>query len=105
MSKTTLQLFEQYLVPFLAVVFIIGMSLYGDNSFAAPENMVQELRGMADASTSINKTACYIIGTISAVVGIAMAVYKQSFMTFAASTGITYADFKGPSLITAAMLI
>jgi len=82
-----------------SLVFIIG------ESFAAPDNIVQELKGMAEASTNINKTACYIIGTISAIVGIAMAVYKQSFMTFAASTGITYAAFKGPSLITAALLI
>jgi hypothetical protein len=94
-----------YLWSTLSVISFVGLSLYGSESFAAPDGMLRELQGLTDMSVSANKTVSWIAGGAALSLGSIWALVKQNIMVFGSAVLIAVAAFKGSALVTAACLI
>ena len=89
----------------LSLMSLLLLSLYANDSFAAPTGMLTELKGLTDMSESANKTISWIAGGAALSLGSIWALVKQNILVFGSAVLIAVAAFKGSALVTATCLI
>ncbi len=97
---------RDYLVPTLAVLAVLALTLVADPSLAWDESQgVAELKVLTKETSKIVKNGCYIAGSASALVGTIWSVASQSLKVAASSAAITIISLKAASFFATTLLI